>query len=84
MTYRIELSKKATKSLKKIPSKHQKRLISAIKQLQENPYKGKQLSGELSDVRSLRVWPYRVLYKFYQDKTIILVLDLGHRQGIYE
>jgi len=53
----------------------------AIDSLAEDPFQGKKLKGELEDQYSIRVWPYRIIYKIYKKQLIVSVIDVGHRQG---
>lgn len=32
---------------------------------------------------SLRVWPYRIIYQIKNKELVILIIKVGHRQGIY-
>ena len=72
--YRVELTKKALKSLKKIDKKTQAILFSWIEKHLENctnPYQyGRALVGNrIADIQ--------------EDKILILVLEIGHRKSIY-
>ncbi len=60
--YIVELKKKAEKELLALPRKDQQRILIAFDVLRENPMAGKMLEGEYKGLRSLRVWPYRILY----------------------
>ncbi|MBP9850444.1 MAG: type II toxin-antitoxin system RelE/ParE family toxin, partial [Candidatus Peribacteraceae bacterium] len=33
---------------------------------------------------TLRVWPYRIIYKFEKQQLTVYVLEIGHRQGVYK
>lgn len=82
--YAIILSKSAAKGLKKIPAEFKERILTALQELRIDPLAGKPLQGELKGLYSLRVWPYRIIYRINRQKVIIEVLDIGHRQGIYQ
>lgn len=79
VVYRTE----AIKALKKIPKNWQRRILKAIEPLKQNPFLGKTLKGEFEGFFSLRVWPYRIIYRIERKKLIIVLVDIGHRQGIY-
>ena len=81
--FHVVLRRKVAKNLKRIDKKYRKRIIVALIKLEETPYIGKALRGELKGLYSLKVWPYRIIYKTYNNKLIVYVIDIGHRQGIY-
>ena len=69
------------KQLKKIPRKEQQKIMKKIELLAKDPLSGKILQGEMDNLRSLRAWPYRIIY--YIEKTRIVVRSVAHRQGVY-
>ncbi len=88
MTYHVEWSSNATKQLLKIPKKQRLLIVSWVKDNLdgcENPRgvgHGKQLQGTAAGWRR-RVGTYRVLGTIEDDKLIITVVRVGHRQGVY-
>jgi len=84
MRYQIQYAPNAKKQLKKIRNKDVLRINESINRLAYNPSLGKKLKGELNGYYSLRVWPYRVIYCIYQQKLIIFVVHVAHRQGVYK
>ena len=82
--YQIVLKKAAQRSLKKIDERYKKRITQAIFALANDSYLGKQLEGSLRGFYSVRVWPYRIVYKIYQQDLVILVVEIAHRQGVYK
>jgi addiction module RelE/StbE family toxin len=81
--YKVEFSPKSIKCLERIPEKIRNRLIKAAEALAENPLLGKKMKGDLSDLRSLKVWPYRLLYKVRKKQLLVFIVTVGHRQNIY-
>lgn len=81
--YQIIILPKAKKGLKRIPKSWQIRIYEKIKVLEQNPFAGKKLSGELKDYYSIRVWPYRIVYQIYKKQLIIIVVKIAHRGGVY-
>lgn len=83
MAFSIEIRKKAAKALSKLPPNDQKRIVKKIKSLETNPTPtaSRQLVGRPGF--RLRIGDYRVIYEIFEDRLIILVLDLGHRKDIY-
>lgn len=84
MAYQVVLQKKAQKELDKVDVRYRARIIASLLELQINPFTGKKLSGELNGLWSLRIWPYRIIYIVKKNELIILVIKIGHRQGVYE
>lgn len=82
--YRIEIKNKAKKDIVSLPKREQERVMAAINVLRENPFAGKKLVGEHEGARSLRVWPYRIIYIIYKEIVTVQILRVGHRQGIYK
>lgn len=81
--YALEVKMKAQKQLKSLPKKDQKRILAALEVLQENPLAGKQLEGKYKGLRSLRVWPYRILYAVDHRIITVTVVKVGHRKDVY-
>ena len=82
--YTIVLDTSAKKDLRKIPVAHKTRIRGALHSLSMNPYVGKKLQGEHEGFRSVRVWPYRVLYAIQKEIITVTVIAIGHRQGVYK
>lgn len=80
----ILIKKSFYKDFEKVPKNYQQKIIKKIDKLKENPLMGKQLKGDLSHIRRLRVGQYRIGYVFEQEKLIILLLKLGPRGDFYE
>lgn len=84
MAYHVEIQKKAKKQIIKLPRTYQIKIFSAILDLAQDPLQGKKLEGKLKGQYSIRVWPYRIVYQIYKKELIISIIDVGHRQGVYE
>ena len=80
----IILSKDAGKQYKRLPISEQTKIHKKLIGLQQNPYEGKKLMGELEGIRSLRIWPYWILYEINKEKKTIEIHKIAHRQGIYK
>jgi mRNA-degrading endonuclease RelE of RelBE toxin-antitoxin system len=75
----VILSANAQKQYGRFSKSDQKRIFTKLNILQDNPTAGKKLSGELKGVRSIRVWPYRILYEINMVKKRVEVLVIAHR-----
>ncbi len=58
------------------------RLINHIKKLGRLPESGKPLQYNLKNHRSVRIPPFRIIYRLEQDKIIIICFD--HRKSVYD
>ncbi len=87
MRYRVELTDKAIKALKKMDKPTAKLITSwMMKNLQdcENPRQhGKGLTSNRSGQWRYRVGDYRILAEIQEEKVVILVLEIGHRRDVY-
>ena len=82
--YCILLSRTAENDFEKVDKKYKPHIIAALFDLRKDPYSGKKLKGKFQDCFSLRVGIYRIIYEIYKKKLNILVIRIGHRQGIYK
>lgn len=82
--YQVKLKPSAAHDLVRLSKTHRVRAQRALLGLQSDPEKGKKLEGDMRGLRSLRVWPLRVIYKILKSELLILVIRIGHRQGVYK
>lgn len=87
MTYHVELTEQARKSLKKMDKSTAKLLTAWIRKNLEgctNPRQhGKGLTANRSGQWRYRVGDYRIIAEIQDDKIIILILTIGHRSEVY-
>jgi addiction module RelE/StbE family toxin len=81
--YKIIVPNSVKKSLAAIPLPWRIRIMEAIDLLSENPFMGEKLWGRLQGKRKIRIHPYRIIYEINEKNQIIIILETGHRQGIY-
>ena len=78
----IIFSDEFRKDYKKIKDKSTRlKIIKQLKKLSENPELGKPLKYNLKNHRSVRVTPYRIIYRLEKDRIIINCFD--HRKDVY-
>ena len=84
MKYKVILTNKAEKQLRKIDSSIQKRLVKKMEQLVPNPRMigVKKLKGEDNFYR-VREGNYRIIYAIQDTELLIVVINVGHRRDIY-
>ena len=84
MSYRVIFDRKVVKDMKALPKDVQQRIVQAIEsKLAVNPYLGKRLAGDLSDFYLYRVGCYRIIYLIDDDRIVIEIVKVGHRQSVY-
>ena len=81
---RIIITPEADKQYDHLPQIEQKKIKKKLGVLEGNSQAGKKLSGNLSELRSLRVWPYRILYYMNKSQNTIYIVTIAHRQGVYK
>lgn len=79
---KVNLKKSALKSIGKLQKKDRTKITKRLISLSSYPYSGKKLEGQYKDLRSLRVWPYRIIYEIR--KNDIIVYTIKHRQSVYK
>ena len=86
--YRVELTKAALKSLKKLDKPTAAMILGWIrKNLEgcEDPRRhGKALVGNRAGTWRYRAGDYRIIAEIEDDRVLILVLEIGHRREIYQ
>lgn len=82
--YKIEVRKSFSADFEKIPKQYQKNINKKIARLETSPDIGKILAGSLSGIRRIRIGDYRVAYKIYENRLVVLLIKAGHRKDFYE
>lgn len=81
---KVNYSKTSLKQLKKLPKAKQIEVLKKIEKLKNYPYAGKNLKRPLKNFRSLKVWPYRIIYQYFENANTIFINIIQHRQGAYK
>ncbi len=84
MTYEIQISKSASKQIKKLPSEIQERIQVKVDSLaiEPRPDGVKKLKGRENGYR-IRVGDYRIIYDIVDDILLVTVVEVGHRSSVY-
>jgi len=80
----VIVTPKALKQYNHLPKIEQTKIKKKLKILERNSQEGKKLSGEYADLRSLRAWPYRIIYYIDSKQKKIFIVTIAHRQGVYK
>ena len=87
MKYTVTFTKEALKQLKKMDKASAALILGWIRKNLEgcdNPrIHGKGLAANHSGQWRYRVGDYRIIAEIYDDKVVILVLNIGHRRDVY-
>lgn len=78
------ITPKAQKHFGKLPKPEQKKIIKKLSVLADDPLSGKKLEGDLQEIRSIRAWPYRILYYIDTKNKTVYITSILHRQGAYK
>lgn len=80
----VIVTPKALKQYKHLPKTDQQKIKKKLLVLEQNAKEGKKLSGEFSELRSLKAWPYRIIYYIDKGQKKIYITTITHRQGVYK
>lgn len=82
--FTVNVPRSAQKTLSKLDRQVQTRLITALTALETDPRPDGaiMLKGHHGYLR-IRVGNYRTVYTVHDDALVIVVIELGHRRGIY-
>jgi len=84
LKYTVLLSKQAEKFYDRLQRNVRVRVREALVGLENQPYAGKRLHGELKENYSLRVGKIRIVYTVSEKDKTIYVIAIGLRKTIYE
>lgn len=82
--FKLHISKSAQKQIKKLKRIYQSAVISALKEIKEDPALSKPLSQELTGKFTFHISVYRILYKINYKDRVINILKIDHRSKVYQ
>jgi len=80
----VVITPKALKHYNALSKIDQQKIKKKLLLLEKHPLEGKKLSGSLSEIRSLKAWPYRILYYVAEKTARLYIVTIAHRQGVYK
>ena len=80
----LQLAQSADKNLTKLPENIQSKIILSFDKIKQNPISGIKLHGELKNYYKFRVGDYRIVYRFNPKESLIQIVKIEHRQGVYK
>jgi len=81
--YKIIIRKKAQKNLLKIPLPWRSRIAKAIDLLEDDPFLGEKMWGKFKNCFKIRIWPYRIIYKVFENGNLIYIQRIDHCGAAY-
>ncbi|RLF96878.1 type II toxin-antitoxin system mRNA interferase toxin, RelE/StbE family [Thermococci archaeon] len=81
MKYKLQLSNKTLKHLKKLDKYQKIEIIKVFQRIVDNPYMFKPLRYELKGYYRARIGRYRIIFKI--DKDIVFIVGIEHRKKAY-
>lgn len=84
MKYRVAIPPNIAASVSHLHPILKGKIKEVLKLIEENPYAGKSLRGELSGLMSFRASQYRIVYRVVLEERRVEVIDIGPRKVIYE
>jgi mRNA interferase RelE/StbE len=83
MTYRVTLTKPASKQLNDLTNEIASRILARIENLKTEPRPPdvKKLKGR--EGWRIRIGDYRVIYTIHDNQLVILVIMIRHRRDVY-
>lgn len=84
MAFVLKIKAKAEKKLDALNDADYARAMQVLSAIRDDPYSGKKLHGKRKDEYSVRVWPFRFLYKIYKHELLISVVKFEHRKDAYK
>ena len=82
--YRVEIARRATKALARLPRREQQRVRAAIDLLADDPRPPgcTAMAGEPHAYR-VRVGDYGIVYEVLDDRLVVQVVRVRHRRDVY-
>ncbi len=83
---KIVYTEKVLKQLKKLDKSVSGRIVDYMDEVAELEFprsRGKSLVGNLMGLWRYRVGDYRILCRIIDDELVIMVVEIGHRKGVY-
>ena len=82
--YSVRFTRKAKKALDDLPNDIRNRILARINELTINPICEKRLKGRLERLCRMRIGDYRVVYLVDSENRVIVIIDIGKRESIYD
>jgi len=81
--YRVRLAANAERQLRQFAGPLQRRVVAALRAIQDDPTVGRKLRSEFEGSRRYRVGGYRIVYQVNEPERVILIENIRHRGRAY-
>jgi len=81
--FRVELSDRAEKELKRLDKIYQPKVAKYLDLLSLDPFMGQKMTGELKGYWRIKIPPLRIVYTPDFENRVIWVKAIGFRGGVY-
>jgi mRNA-degrading endonuclease RelE of RelBE toxin-antitoxin system len=82
--FNVVLARQTERFYKKLEGKEKATLRECLISLEQDPYAGKRLHGDLKDNFSLRVGKLRIIYSVSEKDKAVYVIVVGPRRNVYQ
>ena len=82
--WKIRFTPEASRVVSTLHPEVKKLIKQNLKELQRDPYRGKDLQEELAGFKSLRLKQYRVIYDLDEQDAYIQIYYIGTRRDVYQ
>jgi mRNA interferase RelE/StbE len=84
--YSIEITSTAAKAIKRLSKPDRDRVMEAIESLNADPRPigCKKMKGRAADAYRIRIGGMRVVYEVRDKVLVVVVINVGHRGGVYK
>ncbi len=84
MTYKIEFDSRVESKIKKLDKHERALLFKVMGKIAEDPLRGKPLRYSLKGLRRAVFKHYRLIYKILEEEKMVFIVEVAHRESIYE
>ena len=84
MLYTVRLTRTVAEKVTAFHPEIKKQLRTAINEISEKPYSGKELQEELFGFLSYRFKRYRVIYQVDENDKFVIIYMVEHRRDVYD
>ena len=82
--WKMRFTLEASRLLSGLHPENKKMIKTALIELRQNPYIGKDLQEELFGFKSLRLKKFRIIYHIFEEKNFLEIYYIGRRKDVYE